>query len=74
MKDEKTKMTAAVVVPSKGVDTCAVESVRKALEQLGHRRITLKSGNEPAIFALKEAVRKESDLDIDLEEVAVNDQ
>ncbi len=50
-----------------------MESVRKALEQLGHRRIILKSDNEPAILALKEAVRREGGLEIVLEEVLVND-
>jgi hypothetical protein len=51
MKDEKIKMITAKVVPSRGVDACAVESVRKAVEQVGHRRIVLKSDNEPAILA-----------------------
>ena len=39
IKDSKTKMTTAKVVPCKGRDAYAVESVRRALEQLGHRRI-----------------------------------
>ncbi len=40
LKGEKTKMIKAKVVPSKRMDACAVDSVRRALEQLGHRRIT----------------------------------
>ena len=66
-------MIMARVVPSKGLDPYAVESTRKGLEQLGHRRVILRSDNEPAILALKEAVRRESDLEIVLEEVPVND-
>ncbi len=46
LNDEKTKMIAAKVVPSKGVDACVVDSVRRALEQLGHRRIILRSDSE----------------------------
>ncbi len=59
LKDQRTNMIAAKVLPSNGVDACAVESVRRALEQLGHRRIILRSDSEPAILALKEAVRRE---------------
>ncbi len=64
-KDEKTKTITAKVVPSKGMDACAVESVRTALEQLGNMRITPRTDNEPAILALREAVRRESELEID---------
>ncbi len=70
MKGEKTKMWVA---PSKGVDTYAVESVRKVLEQSGHRRITLKGDDETATLALKEAARRESELEIVLEEAPVSD-
>ncbi len=66
-EDEKTKMTTAKVAPSKGVDAYAVDSVM--LEQLGRRWTTLKSHNEPAMLALKDAVRRESELEIALEEV-----
>ncbi len=65
-------MITATVVPSKGVDAYAVDSVRRALDQVGHRRIILRSDNESAIPALKEAVRRESELEIVLEEVRVN--
>ena len=62
-KDSKTKMIMARVVPSKGVDSYAVETVKKMVERLGHRKIIMKSDNEPAILALKEAVRRESDVE-----------
>ncbi len=58
LKDEKTKMIVAKVAPSKSMDARTVDSARKALEQLGHRRIILKSDSEPAILALKEAVKR----------------
>ena len=58
-KDSKTKMTMARVVPSKGVDSYAVETVKKMVERLGYKKIIMKSDNEPAVLALKEAVRRE---------------
>ncbi len=64
LNDERTKMTTAKVAPSKGVDVYAVDSVSGALEQLGHRRIVLRRNSEPAMLALQEAARRESDLEI----------
>ena len=61
------------VVVSKGVDACALESVRRALEQFGRKRIILRSDSEPEMPALKEAVRMESELKITLEDVPVSD-
>ncbi len=69
LKDDSTKMITAKVMPSKRVDAYAVDSLRKTLEQLGHRRIVL-----PTILAMKEAVRRESELEIVLEDVPVNDR
>ncbi len=50
-----------------------MESARKVSEQLGHKRICLKSDNEPAVLALKEAVRRESEWEIVSEEAPVKD-
>ncbi len=61
-KDNKTKMIMARVVPSKGLDNYAVKTVKKMMERMGHKKIILKSDNDPAIFALKKAVRRESDV------------
>ncbi len=72
-KDNKTKMIMEWVVPSKGVESYAVETVKKMVERLGYRKIIRKSDNEPAILALKEAVRRESDVEIVMEEVPVGD-
>ncbi len=48
-------MIMVKVVPSKGVESCTVEVVKKTIEQLGYRRAILRSDNEPAMLALKEA-------------------
>ncbi len=45
-KDSKTKMIMAKAVPSKGVETYAVEVVKKMIEQLGYRKVILRSDNE----------------------------
>ena len=58
-KDNKTKMIMAKVVPSKGVENYAAEVVKKMIEQLGYRKVILRSDNETAILARKEAVRRE---------------
>ncbi len=63
----------ARVVPSNGVDNYAVETVKGTVERLGHKKIIMKSDNEPAILALKEDVRRESDVEIVMEEVPVGD-
>ncbi len=56
-KDNKTKMIMERFVPSKGVESYAVETVKKMVERLGHKRIIMKSDDEPATLALKEAMR-----------------
>ncbi len=71
--DNRTKMIIARVAPSKGVDRYAVETVKNVVERFGYRKIVMKSDSEPAILALKEAVRRESDVEIVMEEVPVGD-
>ncbi len=58
-KDNKTKVIMARVVPSNGLDSYVVETAKKMVERPGYRDIIMRSGNEPAILALKEAVRRE---------------
>ncbi len=58
-KDNKTKMIMARVVPSKGVDSYAGETLKKMVERFGYRKIMMKIDNEPAILALKETARRE---------------
>ena len=56
-KDNRTKMIMARVVPSKGLDSYAAEIVKMMVERLGYKKVIMKSDNEPAILALKEATR-----------------
>ncbi len=58
-KDKQTKTTMARVAPSEGADSHAEETVKKMVERLGYQKIIMKSDNEPAILALKEAARRE---------------
>ncbi len=73
MRDGTTRMVMAKVVPSKGVNNYAVEVAKKFVEQLGYGRVVLRSNNEPAILALKEAVRRETNVEIVTEEVPIGD-
>ncbi len=61
VEDNKTKMVMAKVVTSNGLQEFAVEVVRRFVEQLGYPSVIMKSDNELATFALKEAVRREAD-------------
>ena len=56
IKDDRTKMTWAHVVPSTGRDPHAIERTRRDLEMLGHKRVIMKCDGENAIKALRESV------------------
>ncbi len=56
VKDNKTKMSMAKVVPNKGVREYSVEVVRRFVEQLGYKALILKSASEAPMSAWKEAV------------------
>ena len=73
VKDGTGKMTFARVVPQKGVEPYAVGSIVETLEQLGYKTVVLRSDNEPALLALKVAVRKEIEVELIKEEVPVGD-
>ncbi len=51
-------MVVAKVVPSKGVVDYAVEVAKRPVEQVGCEKAMLRSDSEPAVLALKEAVRR----------------
>ena len=68
IKDRKTGMMQSRVVPAKGNDKYAIKRLVKDIELLGYKKIILKSDNEVAIMALKQAVKRERDQDIILEE------
>ncbi len=72
-KDNKTKMVMAKVAPRTGAQESVLEVVRKFVEQVGHDKVIMKSNGEPAILALKEAVRREASAEIVMEEAPVGD-
>ena len=61
-------MRFAHVLPNKGVNDYAVQVVIKDLERLGHKRIILKNDQEPAVMALRAAVKARSSVEIVPEE------
>ena len=73
VKDGRSKMAFAREVPQKGVDPYAVGSTAKMLEQLGRRKAILSFDDEPALPVLKEAVRREVDVELIKEEAPVGD-
>ena len=73
MKDKRSKTIWARVVPAKGVNAYAVKQVAKRITLLGYKRILFKSDGEPAIKALKEAVKNEMGIEIVMEESPVGD-
>ena len=66
MVDHSNDMTFSSVLPQKGVHPHAVVRTSNDLALLGHSSLVLKSDNEPAILALKEAVRAESSQRIEV--------
>ena len=66
MVDHGCSMAFSSVVPRKGVHAYAVVRACNDLALLGHSKIILKSDNEPAILALKEAIKAESSQKIEL--------
>ena len=73
MVDRNTKKIFANVVPNKGVNPYAVKTVVQNLETLGYKKLNLKCDQEPAIIALRNAVKAESTIDIVPEEVPVGE-
>ncbi len=74
LKDSRAKMIASNAVASKGVGDDAAGISKRIIEQLGRKRAILKSDIEPAILALKEAARRECDVEIVPEEAPVRDR
>ena len=58
VRDRKSKSIWSHPVPSKGVtDPCPARALMADLDFMGYRRVILKSGQEPSIVALCDAVR-----------------
>ena len=60
MVDHETDMTLSSVAPKKGVHAYSVVRVCNDLNSLGYNQVILKSDGEPAIMALKEALKAEA--------------
>ena len=73
LKDRETKTPKACVVPTKGINDYAVRRLVKMIEELGHKRVILKSDGESSIVALKKRVKHILPLNIVLEESPVGD-
>ncbi len=59
IKDRKTRAVYAHVVPAKGNNQHAVKKLSQTLGELGHKKMILKSDQEPAMIELKELVKIE---------------
>ena len=68
-----TGMVSARVLPAKGVNRYAVSNLASEIAKLGHNEMVLKSDGEPAIIALKQAVKMERSERIVLEESPVKE-
>ena len=72
-KDGESKWVRASVVPRKGRWPHACNRLEVMLDQLGHRRMLIKSDQEPAITELKEDLKRVRDEEIIMEESPVED-
>jgi hypothetical protein len=72
-RDDKTGMILSAVVPEKGRCAYAIRKLTDWIEQLGYKKIIIKSDSENSITALKKAVKAESTLEMILEETPVGD-
>jgi len=73
IKDKRTKRILARMIPQKGVSKYAIKKLKIDIDQMGYKKIILKSDNEPAIMALKQAVKDMSTVEIINEESPVGD-
>ena len=73
MKDRKSKFITAHVIEEKGENPYAIKRLGQDIGMLGYNRIVLKSDGEPAIVALKAAVKRERREEIIMEESPVDE-
>ena len=72
-KCSSTRWISANVAPKKGAYPEGIRRLGEELDKLGHRRMTVKSDQEPAILSLKEAAIRERRQDITTEESPVGE-
>ena len=73
VRDSHTNMCWSSAVPAKGADPFAVNFVLNILDEVGYRKLVMKSDNERSIKSLKSAVKAASKMDIVLEESKTGD-
>ena len=73
MKDRESGTVMSRLVPEKGATGYAVKRLAQDIDLLGYNKLVLKSDQEPAIIALKAAVKRENINNIILEESPVAD-
>ena len=71
--DEETGWVGAWVVPEKGEHWHAIKVLTGNLEEVGHKRVIVRSDQEPAILKLKQAVKREASLEMVNEESPVGE-
>ena len=73
LKDRRSGTIKAHLVEEKGVNAYAIKRVGQDIGLLGYRKFIFKSDNEPAIRALKEAIKNERQEEIIMEESPVGE-
>jgi hypothetical protein len=74
VKDNRTKMTWATTIPSKGIDLFTTNFMLACLNETGYRKLILKSDNEAGIIALKNEVKAQAKgIEIILQEAPTAD-
>ena len=73
IKDRKKGTIKAHMLEEKGVNAYAIKRVGQDIGLMGYKKIILKSDNEPAIIALKSAVKTERPEEIIMEESPVGE-
>ena len=56
----------AFIVKEKGINPYSVKKLSNILSGTGYRRVILKSDQEPAVMSLKEAVKREIDIEVEV--------
>ena len=63
-----TGMTFAHVLPDKSTSKFNIDTLERCILPLGHKRVILKSDQEPSILSLKDAVKARGNIEVILEE------
>ena len=73
LKDRKSGTIKAHLVEEKGTNPYAIKRIGQDIALLGYKKIIFKSDNEPALVALKQAVKAERPEEIIMEESPVGE-